>query len=281
MNNNKRVGLGLRRSMLDELNQYGVPNEIDFFEVAPENWIRTGLSFKKFFEEFSQEQTIFCHGLSLSIGSYLPVDMEFLSDIKCFLLQYDIEFYSEHLSYCSGQGQYYDLLPIPFTEEAVLHVSQKIKQVQDFLERPLILENVTYYARPYSEMSEIEFLQAILSETQCLLLLDVNNVYVNSVNHNYDPYEFLNSFDKKHIGYMHIAGHLDTQKELLIDTHGSEIIRSVFDLCHYAYQRYGVFPTLLERDSNIPETIYDLIQEINHIRALQNSVEQEKILAVV
>lgn len=165
------AGLGLRRDLLDTLadSQLG---EIDFMEVAPENWIGVGGRFGRQFRSYTERFPFVCHGLSLSIGSPSPVDIPFVHEVKRFLDQHRILFYTEHLSYCSDDGHLYDLLPIPFTQEAVMYVSARIRQVQDILERRIALENVSYYAAPGQEMSEIEFVNAVIQEADCDLLLE-------------------------------------------------------------------------------------------------------------
>lgn len=262
------VGLGLRREMLDELSS-GVPEEIDFFEIAPENWLSLGGMFERKLQQISERHPIFCHGLSLSIGSPEPLDINFIKQVKAFLDKYGIEIYSEHLSYCSGQGHLYDLMPIPFTCEAVDYVAKRVAVVEDILERPLILENVSFYAAPGAEMSEQEFIQALLSQADCQLLLDVNNIYVNSVNHQYDPYQFLYAMPTDRIAYLHIAGHYQQASDLLIDTHGADIIDPVWQLLVACYQHHGIYPTLLERDFNIPPMAV-LVNELAYIHQLQS-----------
>ncbi|ABO24106.1 DUF692 domain-containing protein [Shewanella loihica] len=267
-----KVGLGLRREMLDEFCQ-SVPGAIDFFEVAPENWMTLGGKFGRQFRQLTEKHKFFCHGLSLSIGGPEPLDTRFVKQIKTFLDHHDIEIYSEHLSYCSGKGHLYDLMPIPFTDEAVRHVARRIEQVQDILERPFILENVSFYASPASEMSECEFVSAVLEEADCRLLLDVNNIYVNSINHQYDAEAFLRAMPSERIAYLHIAGHYDEAEDLKVDTHGSEVIDPVWRLLAICYQTHGVFPTLLERDFNIPAT-HELLKEINKIHGYQTKALQ-------
>ena len=200
------AGLGLRRSLLDPLRAQG-PGPVDFLEVAPENWMGIGGSYGRAFREFTDRYPFVCHGLSLSIGGPSPLDETFLRRLKRFLDDHNIRRYSEHLSYCTDDGHLYDLMPIPFTEEAVHHVAGRVRRVQDVLERRIALENVSYYAAPGAEMSELEFLRAVLEESDCDLLLDVNNIYVNSVNHGYDARAFLESLPGERIAYGHIAGH--------------------------------------------------------------------------
>lgn len=261
------AGLGLRREMLDELIT-AAPPKIDFFEVAPENWIPFGGKLQKKFQQLTEQHRFICHGLSLSIGSPEPLDVVFVKQVKQFLRQYNISLYSEHLSYCSGDGHLYDLMPIPFTDEAVRYVGRRVRQVQDILEQPLILENVSYYAAPGQQMSEADFTRAVLQEADCQLLLDVNNIYVNSVNHGYNASEFLQAMPSERIAYYHIAGHFKEAEDLLVDTHGSAVIDPVWQLLQQAYQYHGVKPTLLERDFNIPQ-LSVLSEELQQIKALQ------------
>lgn len=267
MKNLTGVGLGLRREMLGEL-QSVLPNEVDFWEVAPENWIPLGGKYHKTLSDFTRNSTFVTHGLSLSIGSPDPLDINFVKEVKHFLDEHQITYYSEHLSYCSGNGHMYDLMPIPFTPEAVKYVAERVKQVQDIIERPLLLENVSYYAAPGQEMTEIEFTNAVLQEADCQLLLDVNNIYVNSINHNYDAIAFLSALPTKRIAYGHIAGHYNEADDLIVDTHGADVVSPVWQLLEKAYEVHGVFPTLLERDFNIPP-ISELLKEVAKIRAIQ------------
>ncbi|MFB2644233.1 DUF692 domain-containing protein [Shewanella bicestrii] len=261
------VGLGLRREMLSEFCQ-ALPTAIDFLEVAPENWMTLGGKYGKQFRQLTEQHTFFCHGLSLSIGSPAPLDLEFVRQVKAFMDLHQIEVYSEHLSYCSCGGHLYDLMPIPFTDDAVKHVATRVKQVEDILERPLILENISFYAAPSAQMSEQAFLTAVLEEADCKLLLDVNNIYVNSVNHQYDAEAYLKAMPTDRIAYLHIAGHYQQSETLLIDTHGSDINDPVWALLDKCYAQHGVLPTLLERDFNLPETV-QLLDEINQIHAYQ------------
>lgn len=272
MNKIKGAGLGFRREMLDELLPT-LPSDIDFWEVAPENWIPLGGRYQQQFELASRQAPFTTHGLSLSIGSSDKLDTQFVKRVKGFLDLHNIELYSEHLSYCSGNGHMYDLMPIPFTEDAVKHVVARIKQVQDIIERPLVLENVSYYMAPGQQMSELEFTKAILDESGCLMLLDVNNVYVNSINHKYNAQQFIDGLPSNKIVYGHIAGHYDEAEDLKVDTHGADVIEPVWQLLEYAYRKHGVFPTLLERDFNIPP-ISELITEVHRIKQIQNNVTQ-------
>lgn len=267
-----QVGLGLRRELFLPLKS--PPSSLQFLELAPENWIEVGGKFQKELRYFSERFPLYCHGLSLSLGGQDPLDKTLLRKIKSFLQEHRVKVYSEHLSYCSDKGYLYDLLPIPLTEEAVKHVAQRIRKVQDFLGMRISVENSSTYLIPgISTLSETQFIQAILEEADCEMLLDVNNVYVNSVNHDYDPIEFLKAIPSKRIRYAHIAGHYRKTKKLIIDTHGSAVIDEVWDLLAESYKIHGVFPTLLERDFNIPP-FEELKMELDRIEMLQKKALQ-------
>ncbi len=263
------AGLGLRRGMLPQLLKLS-DNDVDFLEIAPENWIGVGGRFRRQFLQLAERFPLICHGLSLSIGSPAPLDEDFVRSVRTFLDDHHIPFYSEHLSYCSDDiGHLYDLMPIPFTDEAVNYVAARIRRVQDILERQIAIEHVSYYAAPGQRMREVDFINAVLSESDCKLLLDVNNIYVNSVNFRYDPYEFLNALDLSRTAYVHIAGHYVEAEDLRIDTHGTAVVDPVWALLDAAYQKTGPVPTLLERDFNFPP-MDELLREIEVIRTAQS-----------
>lgn len=262
------AGLGLRRSFLPELMTAGFPDSPDFLEMAPENWMGMGGRYARQLRILTERYPFVCHGLSLSIGGHLPLDEVFLRNLRTFLDLHQVRIYSEHLSYTTDEGQLYDLLPIPFTEEAVAHVAERVRHVQDRLGRRIALENVSYYAAPGQEMTELEFLCAVLEKADCDLLLDVNNIYVNSINHGYDANAFLDALPMNRVAYVHIAGHYEEAPDLRIDTHGADVIPEVWHLLDRAYARAGVLPTLLERDFNIPP-LPALLQEMSQIRSCQ------------
>ena len=184
------AGLGLRRSFLHELIKQPT-QAVDFYEVAPENWITMGGKLGKQFRAMTERFEFVIHGLSLSIGSPDALDEAFVADVKKFMAAHQIKLYSEHLSYCSSEGHLYDLMPIPFTSDAVKYVADRIKRVQDILQQKIAIENVSYYAAPGQQMSEIDFFNAVVTEADCDVLLDLNNIYVNSINHGYAAEEFL------------------------------------------------------------------------------------------
>ncbi|VVP98205.1 DUF692 domain-containing protein [Pseudomonas fluorescens] len=266
------VGLGLRRGLLKDL-QAAPAGDFDFLEVAPENWIGVGGAHGAALRELAERYPLSCHGLSLSLGGPAPLDCSFLQEVRVFLDHHRVGHYSEHLSYCSDDGHLYDLLPLPFTEEAVHHVAARIRQSQDILGRRLAVENVSYYAAPRQDMDEVTFTNAVLREADCDLLLDVNNVYVNAINHGFDPQAFLARIEPGRVVGMHVAGHFDESDSLKIDTHGASVKPQVWSLLAEAYARFGAHPTLLERDFNFP-AFAELLAELQTIRRLQGEGAQ-------
>jgi uncharacterized protein len=272
----KGAGLGLRREHMLPLMAH-VPPMIDFFEVSPENYLDLGGKKAEDFRWFSDRYPVVAHGLSLSIGGPDPLDEDFLRRIKAFMTEHRIRLYTEHLSYCTGNGHLYDLFPIPFTEEAVHYVAARIRQAQDILEQRIAIENASYYVNaPMSDLRELDFIRAVLEEADCWLHLDVNNIYVNSVNHGYDPVEFLLGLPGERIVYGHVAGHDRESPDLLIDTHGQDVIDPVWSLLELAYEKFGLFPTLLERDFDIPP-LAELAKEVEHISQLQNRMRMSTL----
>ena len=299
------AGLGYRRDLAGDFLNLSSNNAIQFMEVAPENWVKMGGAARYKFDQAAERYPLAVHGLSLSLGGQAPLDRELLKNTKALMTQYNSTFFSEHLSYCECEGHLYDLLPMPFTEEAVKHVAQRIRYVQDFLGLQISLENTSYYLHsPTSTMNEVEFLNAIAQEADCGIHLDVNNIYVNGVNHGLlDPYIFLDQVDVKRVNYIHIAGHDEEHSaaqvvedlegesfnkikgayrhlpELLIDTHGEAVKGTVWDLLEYAYQRLpAIPPTLLERDFNFPP-FAELYAEVEHIAQLQQKCTQKEVIS--
>lgn len=272
------TGLGFRREMLTELKKSPPLGDVDFFEIAPENWLAIGGRFAKDLREFTERFPFTCHGLSLSIGGFTELDTLLLKNIKRFMQTHQISVYTEHLSWCADDGHLYDLLPIPCTEDAVKWVANRIKQAQDILGMQIGIENASYYvAPPDAEMTEAEFVAAVVKESGCYFHLDVNNVYVNSQNFNFDPIEYLKSLPLEQVGYMHVAGHYVEHDGLIIDTHGADVIDPVWQLLEqtYAMARFDVLttPICLERDFNIPP-LADLLGELKTIRAIQGKMTE-------
>jgi uncharacterized protein len=268
------AGLGLRRPIADKL-MADPPADIDFMEVAPENWIHVGGALGKKFRFFTERYPFLIHGLSLSIGSPAPLDEQLVRDIKDFMAEHNIRLYSEHLSFCGDDGHLYDLMPIPFTEDAVKYVAGRVRRVQDILEQRIALENVSYYAPTDSTMSEKEFLLAVLEESDCDLMLDINNIVVNSINHGYDAGAFMRDMPAERIRYFHLAGHYVEAPDLRIDTHGAAVDNQSWKLLADAYRHFGPVPTLLERDFNFPP-MEELLGEVRRIRQLQNDIQLMK-----
>lgn len=262
------VGLGLRRQFIKEVSE-NIPEEIDWFEISPENYIdRGGLAFECF-EKIAEKKPIIAHGLSLSIGSLDELRWDYLKKLKTFLRQYKIAWFSDHLCFSSFNAhEFHDLLPLPFTKEAVEHVAKRARIVQDFLEVPFALENVSFYMHPEPpEMSEKDFILEVLEKANIQLMLDVNNVFVNGFNHGTDAKDFLASIPEEKIIQIHIAGHYQEGEELIIDTHGEAIRKSVWDLLNWLGQKIKLPPVLIERDNNIPP-LTELLKEIRQAKEI-------------
>ncbi|WP_296402616.1 DUF692 domain-containing protein [Psychrobacter sp.] len=279
------AGLGFRRELMSEMDKADLTG-IDFFEVSPENWLNTngqiGGQYYNKLRAYTEQYPFVCHGLSLSIGSTAPLDTALLHNIKDFMRTHDIGLYTEHLSWCSDQaGHLYDLLPIPCTEEAVHWVADRIKQAQDILGQQIGFENASYYFKPElygitTQMSDSQFITAVAEESDCLLHLDVNNIYVNSQNFGFDAHKYLRQLPLERTCYLHVAGHHTENDGLIVDTHGNKVIDPVWSLLSDAYSLIiertnkpaNLLPTCLERDFNFP-SINELINEVTHIRSLQ------------
>jgi len=264
------AGLGFRREiarlMLDDPNPAA-----NFVEFAPENWIGLGGEFGSVVHEVIERYPVLCHGLSLSLGSPEPLDWDFLREVKSFLDRSGAQLYSEHLSFSKcGNAHMHDLLPIPFREDAVRHVASRIREVQDFLERRIAIENVSYYTPVMPEMDEATFVRSVVEEADCDLLLDVNNVYVNAFNHHYDAKAFIEAMPLDRLAYIHMAGHEQQSETLIIDTHGAPIIDPVFDLFEWTAERIEPVPVLLERDFNFGE-YGELCGEVDRLQEIMEA----------
>lgn len=271
MNLAGKTGIGFRKDFAEEFLHENILSP-HFIEVAPENWMEMGGYWKRIFDKVTGQYPLLCHGLSLSIGSPDELDWDFLKKLKIFLKQYNVSVYSEHLSYAKCDNAHlYDLLPIPFTEDAVRHTADRIRQVQDFLERKIAIENVSYYTAVAPEMDEASFISAIAQEADCNLLLDVNNIYVNAFNHKYQAKEFLHKLPLERVAYIHMAGHLQVEEDLIIDTHGERIIDPVYELFDYTLRQVKPVPVLLERDFNFPEYV-ELQGELNRLQGICNKI---------
>ncbi|ASZ11816.1 DUF692 domain-containing protein [Chitinophaga pendula] len=274
------VGIGFRKDFATEMLENPVLHPA-FIEVAPENWIGIGGYWKKQLRRALERYPLFTHGLSLSIGSPDELDIDFLRKIKQFLQETNAQLYSEHLSYSKCDNAHlYDLLPIPFTGDAVKHVAARIRTVQEVLERKMAIEIVSYYTPVAPEMSELQFINAILQEADCDLLLDVNNIYVNAFNHQYDARQFIDQLPLERVAYIHMAGHEQVSPDLIIDTHGEAIIDPVYELFGHAMEQLGRdVPVLLERDFNIP-ALHLLQTEMERLQAIKSAALKPAAYAV-
>mgnify|MGYP003591693135 FL=1 len=275
------IGIGYRKDFSDAFLESSILKP-DFIEVAPENWMEIGGFWKQQLKKAVERYPLFCHGLSLSVGSPEGIDIGFVKKVKQFLEDFQVSVYSEHLTFSKVDNAHlYDLLPIPFTQDAINRVVENIKQVQDLLGRRLILENGSYYTVLKAEMSEEDFINEIVKRSDCELLLDVNNVYVNAFNHRYNAKNFITKMPLDRVKYIHMAGHLKVNENLIIDTHGSKIIDPVYELFEFTMRKLKRdIPVLLERDFNIPE-LSILQDEIDVLRKIKkNALKKSKNVAL-
>lgn len=263
------AGLGFRRELIEALRaQPGL--RPDFFEIAPENWIGQGGRSARDLREFTERHPFVCHGLSLSLGGPAALDTDLLKAVRTFMDSHGIGLYTEHLSWCGDSGMLCELLPIPLTAEAVRWTAGRIRQAQDILGQRIAIENPSYYLiPPGAEMSEAEFIGAVLEEADCLLHLDINNVYVNSQNFATDPQQLLAALPLWRTAYVHIAGHYTEDDGFLLDTHGNTVADPVWRLLEDTLPALPAqVPICLERDFNFPP-LPSLMAEVARIATLQ------------
>lgn len=246
-------GVGLRQEHLAQLCTAPARPGIDFLELAPENWMAIGGARREQLQQIAARYPLVAHGLSLSLGDCQPLNMTLLGQIRTFLDEFGIDIYSEHLSFSrDARGYLYELLPVPRQWENLPYLADRIRQVQDALARPLVLENISYYHGYEHEMAEEAFLTELVARSGCELLLDINNVFVNSRNHGYCPERMIAGLPSQAIRYFHIAGHLEEADGTLLDTHGRPVCEEVVALARYTVQTHGLRPLLLERDHHLP-----------------------------
>jgi uncharacterized protein (UPF0276 family) len=267
------VGLGLRREIAEETFDHAT--EIDWLEFIPENYMGLGGMAKERLETALEAFPLVSHGVNLSIGSTDDLNEAYLSELKALLDRVDAPWWSDHLCFTTIGGAYmHDLLPLPFTREAVRHIAERIKRVQDFVGRPFLLENISFYMNmPGAEMTDAQFLSEIVEQADCGLLLDVNNVYVNSVNHGFDPLDYLREIPVERTVQMHVAGHKRIG-EYVIDTHGAALIEPVYELLRWVLARTKVHGVLLERDQNFPP-FAELLSELKMIRTIAGEAQAD------
>jgi uncharacterized protein len=259
-------GLGLRTPHYEDvLNE---PHAVDWLEVITENYLVPGGKPLDYLERIRSRFPLVMHGVSLSIGSTDPVDFEYLAQVRALAARIEPHWISDHLCWTGIEGRnLHDLLPLPYTEEALASVVERVGQVQNALGRQILLENVSsYLTYRASEMSEWEFLREVAQRADCAILLDINNIYVSSVNHGFDPLTYLQSIPKDRVRQFHLAGHSDLQGHL-IDTHDHPIVEPVWDLYCAAVAQFGAVPTMIERDDNIP-ALGELVAELQIAREL-------------
>jgi len=265
---NLGFGLGLRTDHYHEILEAKANGglKVDWFEALSENYMVPGGKPHYFLDRIRADYPIVMHGVSLSIGSTTVFDQDYLRDLKALADRIEPAWISDHLCWTGVHGQNtHDLLPLPYTEETVKHVVERINIVQDYLGRQLLLENVSSYASYIdSTMTEWEFINEIAERADCFLLLDVNNIYVSSYNHSFDPKAFVEGMPKKRVQQIHLAGH-HNHGDYIIDTHDAPVIDSVWDLYEYAIARFGAVSTMIERDDKIP-ALTELVGELQIAR---------------
>lgn len=273
------VGLGLRREIADEI--FKCHQLIDWLEINPENYMGTGGSASKRLKLAKAAFPLVSHGLNLSIGSADDLNKHYLQDLKTLLDFIEAPWWSDHLSFSSINDRYlHDLFPLPRTQETINHVVARVKQVQNLIGRPFLLENISYYLQvPGSPFNESAFIAEIVEKADCGLLLDVNNVYVNATNLNFDPYEYIDSLPLERVVQIHVAGHKENAGQI-IDSHGEAVIEPVFALLRYVLSKTDVKGILLERDQNFPEFL-EILLELKQIREIAEEAKSESAVKSV
>jgi uncharacterized protein (UPF0276 family) len=262
-------GLGLRPEHYDAILADRPP--LGFLEALSENYLVPGGKPLHYLDRIRALYPLVLHGVSLSIGSAEPLDREYLRNLKLLISRTEPRWVSDHLCWTGVDGiNLHDLMPLPYTAEALRHVADRVRQVQDFLGQRILLENVSsYVSYQQSEMTEWEFLSELATTADCLLLLDVNNVYVNSRNHGFDPHAFIAGLPAYRVRQIHLAGHED-HGDYVVDTHDAAIVDPVYALYEKTCRRLGPISTMIERDAKIPalETLLAELDQVRHIAAL-------------
>ena len=263
-------GLGLRVDHYEAILAERPP--IDWFEALTENYLVPGGKPLHFLGRIREHYPVVMHGVSMSIGSTAPLDREYLAQVKQLARRIEPEWISDHLCWTGIAGKnMHDLLPLPYTEEALAHVAQRVRTVQDILERRILLENVSSYVTfRDSTLTEWEFLREVAERADCLILFDVNNIYVSAVNHELDPLEYLRAMPVERVQQIHLAGH-ENHGDYLIDTHDHPVPDPVWRLYEQAVRRFGNVATMIERDANIPP-LEELCEELARARTLAERI---------
>jgi uncharacterized protein (UPF0276 family) len=262
------VGLGLRWDFLEEVVD-GPALPIDFFEVSPENYMRRGGYYPEQLERISDRYPLLTHGLTLSIGAADEPDARYLSELREEVRRSKSPLHSDHLCFSSaGARSLHELLPLQHSRQNIARVAERARRMTDYLGVPFALENITYYVHPgRPELPELDFLEGVLDASGAGLLLDVNNVYVNSLNHGFDPRAFIAALDLRRVVEIHVAGHSKKPSGLVLDTHGAKVADPVLELLSFTLARTGPRPVLLERDNDIP-ALSELVLEVEQLRAV-------------
>lgn len=270
-------GLGLRPDYYEEI--LNTKPAVDWFEILSENYLVPGGKPLYYLDKIREHYPMVMHGVSLSIGSTESLDKEYLNQLKSLASRVEPEWISDHLCWTGVNGiNAHDLLPIPYTYEAVRHIVSRIQQVQDFLGRPILIENVSsYLTYKQSELTEWDFINEIIRKSGCLLLLDVNNVYVSSVNHQFNPLEYIHAMPIHSVAQIHLAGHSNYGK-YIIDTHDAPVIQEVWDLYSAAIRYLGAVSTMIERDDNMPP-FAELLAEMQHAKYLAEDILSQEEMA--
>jgi uncharacterized protein (UPF0276 family) len=270
---NLGFGLGLRVDHYETI--LNSEPAVDWFEIISENYLVPGGKPLHYLDRIRERYPLVMHGVSMSIGSTDPLNRDYLKQLKALATRIEPVWISDHLCLTGVHGtNLHDLLPLPYTEEAIDHVATRIREAQDYLGRQMLIENVSsYVSYAQSQLSEWDFLSAVCERADCLLLFDVNNVYVSSVNHGFDPLDYLNGIPATRVQQFHLAGHEDHGR-YIIDTHDHPVPDPVWELYAQALRRFGPVSTMIERDDNIPP-LDELIAELDHARRIATQVAKE------
>lgn len=273
-------GLGLRQEYYDLVLENRPA--VDWFEIISENYMVQGGKPLYYLDAIREHYPMVMHGVSMSIGGTDPLNVDYLRDLKKLIQRAQPAWVSDHLCW-TGQGGHnlHDLMPLPYTEEAIRHVVERVKVVQDYLDRQILLENVSSYVSfSHSSMSEWEFYSAIAQEADCLMLLDINNIYVSARNHGFDPMAYVNGVPAERVQQFHLAGHAD-YGDYVIDTHDHPVVDPVWELYAAALRRLGPVSTMIERDDHMPP-FSELLTELQQARDIAAGVlEPVKIAEAV
>lgn len=268
-------GLGLRPEHYEEVLEQA-PSSIDWFEILTENYLIPGGKPLYYLDKIRQNYPIVMHGVSMSIGSTDAFDYEYLKEVKALVERVEPKWISDHLCWTGVNGlNMHDLLPLPYTLETIEHLVSRINEVQDYLGRQILIENVSSYLTYHeSDMTEWEFLTEIAKRADCFLLFDVNNIYVSAVNHNFNALDYINAMPAERIAQIHLAGH-SNYGDYIIDTHDAPIIQPVWDLYAKTIERFGEVSTMIERDDNIPP-LSDLLSELDQAKKIKETALKKR-----